>query len=228
MGRTAREPIGLELSDHRGEEYGEHVRDQLFSLIDKPLGVVLDIGCARGAGAAAMRTRDAVRLVGLEIDLAYVEAARAQYDEVVAGSVDDPLPWPDESFDTVLCYDVLEHTYDPWSSLRRIRCVLRRGGRLHVSFPNARNIDFWRPLLLKGTFGYESAGLRDVTHIRFSTRRDLVDMIEAAGYKILDVEPTGTADTSRKRRIAIAATRGSAVDFFAYQWVVLAEPCASD
>ena len=222
MEPEAGKPSGLELLDLRKSEYGEYARVQLFDLMDRPFGNVLDIGCARGAGALAMKERGASQLVGLEIDAAYAEAARERYDEVVTGSAEDDLPWAPGSFDTVLCYDVLEHTYDPWSILRRIRALLKADGRVHISLPNSRNVGFWRPLLLRGTFGYEPSGLRDVTHIRFFTRRDLADMLEATGYDVLRIDWTG--EMSRKQRLAVAATAGRAVELFAYQWVLLGRP----
>jgi len=223
MKPKASKPLGLQLSNLRKDEYGEYARVQLFDLMDRPFGNVLDIGCARGAGAPAMKERGASQLVGLEIDTGYAEVAREHYDEVMTGSAEDDLPWAPASFDTVLCYDVLEHTYDPWSILGRVRALLKPDGRLHISLPNSRNIDFWRPLLLRGTFGYEPSGLRDVTHIRFFTRRDLAAMVEAAGYNILRIDSTGEM-LSRKRRFAVAATAGRTVELFAYQWVILARP----
>jgi O-antigen biosynthesis protein len=215
-------PLGLELLNLRRSEYGEYARVQLLDLMDRPLGSVLDVGCARGAGATAMRDRGATHLVGLEIDSEYAEAARERYDEVVTGSAEGDLPWGPASFDTVLCYDVLEHTYDPWSILRQLQSLLKPDGRLHISLPNSRNVDFWRPLVLRGTVGYEPSGLRDVTHIRFFTRRDLAAMVNGAGFTILRADWTG--ELSRKRRLAVAATAGRAVELFAYQWVVLARP----
>lgn len=215
-------PLGLDLSGVRGDAYGKYVRERLFDLVDRPFGRVLDIGCARGAGARAMRDRGASQLVGLEIEAAYADAAREHYDEVVTGSAEQSLPWSPHSFDTVLCYDVLEHTYDPWSITRQLRTVLKPNGRLHVSVPNSRNIAFWRPLLLDGTVGYAPSGLRDVTHIRFFTRRDLIAMIEAAGFDILRVDFTG--NLSSKQRLVVAATAGRAVELFGVQWVILARP----
>jgi SAM-dependent methyltransferase len=222
MEPKAASPLGLELLNLRSSEYGEYARVQLLDLVDRPLGRVLDIGCARGAGVSAMKDRGATQLVGLEIDAAYAEAARERYDEVVTGSAEDDLPWDPASFDTVLCYDVLEHTYDPWAILGQILTLLKPDGRLHVSLPNSRNIDFWRPLVLRGTVDYEPSGPRDVTHIRFFTRRDLAEMVNGTGFDILRVDWTG--ELSRKRRLAVAAPAGHAVELFAYQWVVLARP----
>ena len=72
---------------------------------------VLDVGCARGANAELLRARGATHLAGIERDEEFAAEARERYDEVVQGSVPEDLPWPPESFDTVLCYDVVEHLY---------------------------------------------------------------------------------------------------------------------
>lgn len=45
------------------------------------------------------------------------------------------IPVPDESFDVVLCTEVLEHVPDPIATLRELTRVLRPGGRLLLSAP---------------------------------------------------------------------------------------------
>jgi 2-polyprenyl-3-methyl-5-hydroxy-6-metoxy-1,4-benzoquinol methylase len=221
MDGSAAVPVGLEISKLRGDVYADHVREELLAEIEGPLGDVLDIGCARGAAAGALRRRGARRLVGIEIEEDYAAIARERYDEVIAGSAEDEFKWGAGTFDTVLSYDVLEHTYDPWSILNQVHRVLKPGGRLQVSVPNSRNLNFWRPLVMKGTVDYAPSGLRDVTHIRFFTRRDLVKLVGGAGFRILTVRPTGTF--SRKQKLAMRATGNRAIEYFAYQWVVLAE-----
>ncbi|MBA3431446.1 MAG: class I SAM-dependent methyltransferase [Actinobacteria bacterium] len=222
MTNRARTPIGLDICALRGDEYGDYARAYNLDLIDRRLGAVLDVGCARGMGADSMRSRGATRLCGVEIDPDYAAAARDRYDEVVTGSADEDLPWGPQAFDTILCYDVLEHTYDPWSILRYLHRLLRPNGRLHLSLPNSRNIDFWRPLLFRGSFEYAPSGLRDVTHVRFFTRRDGVAMVEGAGLQVLRIDPTG--ESTWKRRVVMHVSGGRAVEFFAYQWVILSQP----
>jgi 2-polyprenyl-3-methyl-5-hydroxy-6-metoxy-1,4-benzoquinol methylase len=219
-----RAPVGLELVKARRPGYGRHVRNQQLELLRRPLGRVLDVGCAEGAGADVMRGFGATHLAGIEIDEAFAAVASERYDEVVQGSVPEDLSWEDKTFDTVLCYDVLEHLYDPWSALRRLARLLRPGGQIHVSIPNARHKNVWLPLVLNGTFQYARAGLLDVTHLRFFTRRDAVRMLEAAGLRIVAVDcvPPG----SRKRRMAAALTRGRVMEFLANQWYLLGQPDA--
>ena len=208
---------GLELAQHRGADYGRLVHDQKITLLRAPLGRVLDVGCASGANADVLRRQGATRLAGIELDESFAADARNRYDEVVCGSVPEDLAWPDESFDTILAYDVLEHLQDPWSAAKRLAALLKPGGRLHVSLPNARSKALWLPLLLRGTFAYAPEGVMDVTHLRFFTRRDAVALVEAAGLAVESVDhaPPETA----KRRLAY---RLGLAEFLTIQWYLLA------
>ena len=179
---------GLDLSRERPGDYGTRRRSEALGFLAPPLGDVLDVGCAEGANAQALREAGATRLTGIELDERFAEAARSSFDEVVTGSVEDALPWPAGSFDTDLCYDVLEHLRDPWSVLARVGELLRPGGRVHVALPNARHTALWLPLVLRGRFAYAPAGLLDVTHLRFFARRDAEDLVRGAGFELTAVE----------------------------------------
>lgn len=45
------------------------------------------------------------------------------------------LPFADESFDVVICTEVLEHLTDPWVAMRESARVLKPGGRLFLTTP---------------------------------------------------------------------------------------------
>lgn len=208
---------GLELIARRGADYGRLAHDAKIALLSEPLGRVLDVGCATGANAELLRARGATHLAGIDIDEKFAAAARERYDEVVCGSVPEDLAWAERSFDTVLAYDVLEHLYDPWSVVRTLASLLKPGGQLHVSLPNARSKKLWLPLVLRGTFAYEPDGIIDVTHLRFFTRRDAIAMVEAAGLTVASVDHA-PAET-RKRRIAYKV---GLTEFLTIQYYVLA------
>ena len=93
---------GLELHRARGSNYGARVRTDALRLLDPPLGEVLDVGCAEGANAEALRARGATRVAGIELDEAFARTARSRLDEVVTGSVEGDLPWRPGRFDTAL------------------------------------------------------------------------------------------------------------------------------
>ena len=208
---------GLELVGRRRPDYGRLRHDAKIALLREPLGRVLDVGCATGANAEALRRRGATFVAGIELDEQFAGEARERYDEVVTGSVPEDLAWSPGSFDTILAYDVLEHLYDPWTATKRLAELLTPGGQLHLSLPNARSKKLWLPLILRGTFAYEPEGIMDVTHLRFFTRRDGVAMAEAAGLEVVAVEhpPAETA----KRRLAY---RLGLTEFLTIQWFVLA------
>ena len=176
------------MSGRRGGDYGARRRDDALAFLTGPLGEVLDVGCAEGANAVALRARGATRIAGIEIDEGFAAAARDRLDEVVVGSAEDDLPWAPASFDTVLCYDVLEHLRDPWAVLARLRELLRPGGRVHIALPNARHTSLWVPLVRRGRFAYAPEGILDVTHLRFFTRRDAEDLVRGAGLELIAVE----------------------------------------
>jgi 2-polyprenyl-3-methyl-5-hydroxy-6-metoxy-1,4-benzoquinol methylase len=212
--------VGLELARER-TNYGGHAREDALAHLQN-VGRVLDVGCGEGANAPALRARGATHLTGLELDNDFAARAGERYDDVVNAPVEDEFPWQPASFDTILCYDVLEHLYDPWTALTRLRPLLKENGCIHISLPNARSKEMWTPLVLKGSFDYQPAGIRDVTHIRWFTKRDVTAMLDDTGYRVDAV--VGSPIESRKMRLAIALTRGRAEEFLAYQWYVLARP----
>jgi O-antigen biosynthesis protein len=82
-----------------------------------------------------------------------------------------------------LLADVLEHLYDPWNLLLRVRPYLAPDAQIVASIPNARNL-LLLDELAGGGFGYVEAGLLDVTHIRFFTKRSILAMFAETGYEI--------------------------------------------
>jgi len=88
-----------------------------------------------------------------------------------------------ETFDVVLFADVLEHLYDPLAALRKAIPHLREGGRVVASIPNIAQISVIYDLLY-GRFDYAKTVILDDTHIRFFTRRSVLDLFTKAGLSI--------------------------------------------
>jgi SAM-dependent methyltransferase len=194
--------------------YFEQDRAELVRLLPRPLGRVLDVGCGGGGTAPGLRAAGATWISGVELDPGVAERAAAILDEVRAGAVEDELDHLTGPFDTVLLYDVLEHLVDPWAVLRRLHGVTASGARVHVSVPNARHWTLVRDLVLRGTFGYTPAEHRDVTHLRWFTRRDLVELLESTGWT---VDGVGFGALRPVSRLAARLTRGRSPEFLAYQ-----------
>ena len=201
-------------SDYYGQERGDLVRE-----LAPPLGRVLDVGCGEGAAAPRLREAGATAITGIEVHPPAAARAQAAYDHVITGRVEDAISSLAGPFETILCYDVLEHLPDPDDVLRQLRRVAAPGGRLHVSVPNARHFSLVRDLVFRGTFGYTTAGHRDSTHLRWFTRRDIVAAVDAAGWRVLSASHPEMQ--TRHRRLH-SLTRGQLAEFTYVQWVVLA------
>ncbi len=199
--------------------YFEQDRAELVAMLPRPLGRVLDVGCGFGGTSHGLREAGATWISGVEIEEAAAAAAAESLDEVRAGPVESELAGLTGPFDTILLYDVLEHLVDPWEVLRRLHGVAAPGARVHVSIPNARHWTLLRDLALRGTFGYTPAEHRDVTHLRWFTRRDLVELLESTGWTVDGVDFGALRPVSR---FAARLSRGRSPEFLAYQLSALA------
>jgi 2-polyprenyl-3-methyl-5-hydroxy-6-metoxy-1,4-benzoquinol methylase len=172
----------------KGEGYYANERPDVVAALPRPLGRVLDVGCGAGGMGPGLRAAGASEVVGIEVVSEAAERAQSVLDRVIVGPVESSLTQLDSAFDTILCLDVLEHLAYPAEVLSELRQYARKGAHLQVSVPNARHYSLIRDLLLRGTFGYSDWGHRDSTHLRWFTRRDILDLVAASGW-----QPTGTS-----------------------------------
>ena len=107
---------------------------------------VLDAGCGTGLNLRHLPPGS----VGLDINPRNLEVVRARVPDCrpVLGDL-EAMPFPDASFGTVLCSEVLEHVPDPSRALSEIHRVLRPDGVLIGSVPARSWI--WRLRFLSTT-----------------------------------------------------------------------------
>ena len=94
---------------------------------------LLDVGC--GGAWIGDHFDD---YTGIDVSPEAVEAARSRGRQVLLVDGDEPLPFDEESFDGVVLKDVLEHVANPVTLVREVRRVLRPGGRVFASSPDAQ------------------------------------------------------------------------------------------
>jgi len=188
-----------------------------------PGGRVFEGGVSSGYFAEVL-CRGGLRVDGHELDPVAADRARSVCEHVYVGDLQqfdaDEL---EGTYDVVLFGDTLEHLADPVTVLRRLSTHLAHDGTLIVSVPNVAN---WaiRLMLLAGRFRYTDRGILDRTHLRFYTRRTLVEMIESAGFRVQTVTGTIPVPGVRSERLARVAHRVGNVraSFFAYSFIVTA------
>lgn len=211
-------PSTIPLDAAKSQGYYGLSRAETLAHLPGPMGRVLDVGCGEGGAAGPLRGTGATWITGIELLEEPASVAKDVYDEVLVGDALERLPDASGPFDTILCYDVLEHLYDPLALLRALLDRAAPGGRLHVSVPNASHVSLLRDLILRGTFGYVPYGHRDATHIRWFTRRDIVALVGESGWRVREV----ACSQLHLSRPLHALTRGRSTEFLAGQWYVLA------
>jgi 2-polyprenyl-3-methyl-5-hydroxy-6-metoxy-1,4-benzoquinol methylase len=208
----------LEFRAPAGGGYYTNERPELVAELARPLGRVLDVGCGAGGVGRSLRAAGASHLTGIEINKRAAEEARSVYDEVHVGDAEQLVATDvlQGHFDVIVAYDVLEHMVDPAAALRALRPLAAPGGRLHVSVPNARHVSLLKDLALRGTFGYTQWGHRDISHLRWFTRRDIEALVAAQGWTVEDSRPALLGRAVLVDRLTFGLVR----EFIALQWHV--------
>ena len=172
----------------RADAY-ESVRSEIVELVPARVQRVLDLGCATGRLAAALKARGPVEVVGIEREPAYAAEAATRCDRVIAGDVQEIWAHPPDlgRFDCLVAADVLEHLVDPWSALEGYVRLREPGCRAVISLPNVAHWTTYAALA-RGSWPRRPEGIHDATHLRWFTLRDAVALCEGAGLKVEHVE----------------------------------------
>jgi SAM-dependent methyltransferase len=99
---------------------------------------VLDLGCR--SGAFTRHFLEGNEVVGVDVDEAALAKAEKRGITPVVADVEEPLPFPDESFDAVVAGELLEHLSFPETLVAEVERVLEPGGSFVGSVPNAFNV----------------------------------------------------------------------------------------
>jgi len=165
----------------------ELVRAQL------PCESFLDAGCGDGRYLRALDAALPERVAGVDISERILETAHTAIPraELRQGNL-EALPFDDESFELVLCTQVLEHVLDAAAGVAELARVLGRGGRLVISTDNERNLvtrvlnaprtGAVRALRLRGTRGRIESPATPYTRSSFRA------LLEGAGFMVVRLE----------------------------------------
>lgn len=156
--------------------------------------LILDCACGRGFYLKYYRTVSAVRLVGLELEDEIIRKAQANVGHLpdltlTRGNI-YALPFPDNYFDGVILSEILEHIDEDVRGLKEVLRVLKPGGVVAITVPNANYPFWWDPInktletffntkIRTGTF----AGLW-ANHVRLYTLPELRQAVSGAGFEI--------------------------------------------
>jgi 2-polyprenyl-3-methyl-5-hydroxy-6-metoxy-1,4-benzoquinol methylase len=101
---------------------------------------VLDIGSGDGYGSYYLKGQ-AQKVIGVDVAKESIEAANQKYQAAhleFNHLTSDTLPFKEHTFDLVVAFQVIEHVPDEKLFLKEIHRVLKPGGRVILSTPNAK------------------------------------------------------------------------------------------
>lgn len=156
--------------------------------------LILDIPCGRGFYLNMFRYVSKCKLVGADLDPEVIEKARANVghlpDMILNHASIYALPYPDNTFDAAILSEVLEHLDDDVAGLREVLRVLKPGGVIAVTVPNANYPFWWDPInkSLETLFNTHIsrgplAGIW-ANHVRLYTRDQLRESVLTSGFSI--------------------------------------------
>ncbi len=152
----------------------------------EPGQAVLDVACGTGATTreAATRVQPGGRVTGLDCNSGMLAVASARAPDIrwVEDRAEE-LPFPDDSFDAVLCQFALMFFEDRARALSEMRRVLRPGGRLALSvWDEAANSPGYDAMiaLIETMFGKEAADALRAPFV-LGERARLSKVLEAGG-----------------------------------------------
>lgn len=172
--------------------YYTFVRMELIGYIEcereKPIRV-LEVGCGMGSTLGKIKyLYPNAQVYGVELVEPVAQLAKTNF-AIISGDVEQmELPYDEQSFDYIICADVLEHLHNPEKILSELRRYLKIGGCILASIPNLMNAEVVYELL-KGNFTYRDSGILDKTHLHFFTLNEIQRMFIKNGFS---VEKIGT------------------------------------
>lgn len=205
-----------------------------------PTSKVLEIGCAGGATAKALKEKLPVQsYVGIDISAEAAAIAQKHLDRVIVGNIEETDLLSEHGltpndFDLLLALDVLEHLCNPWDILAELSRYVKPGGFVVASLPNIQNIAVIQDLI-GGKWQYQNAGILDATHLRFFTLDSAKLMFSGAGFNIKGIEnvinPPLDVKTIKEsgNRYHYAnveidnLTKQELIDLFTYQYIIIAQ-----
>jgi 2-polyprenyl-3-methyl-5-hydroxy-6-metoxy-1,4-benzoquinol methylase len=217
--RNATEPTSTNM-------YYRQPRPEMLRFVPTTAQHVLDLGCAEGAFAAAVKERTGAEVWGVELNPQAAEHARAVVDRVLVGDADERIAeLPDTYFDAIVCNDILEHLVNPGATLAHLRLKLKPGGVVVASIPNIRFAPALSKVVFRKDFPQDDERFFDRTHLRFFTRKSIVRLFETAGFTILRVKGIN-AHYGPLSVLLTFLSLGHFADGFYLQYACLASPAA--
>ncbi len=142
-------------------------------------GRCLDFGCGRG-NLARVAKDFGWTARGIENDPEGRRAAREEANVAVYRDIADlTQAEPNERFELITMWQVIEHLREPWIDMERVRSLLKPGGWIVIATPN---VDCLKARMLRADW----ENYRNPTHLYYFNMRSLVALLRKSGFTRAD------------------------------------------
>jgi hypothetical protein len=153
---------------------------------------VVEAGVSSGALAKAYKQQHPYsHYTGIEIDPEFAAIAEQYCDRVLVADLDGLTAINPPRQLRAECWvfgDCLEHLADPWRVLRWVHQLQPNQAWVCACIPNAQHWSL-QARLSTGDLFYQQSGLFDRTHLRWFTKKTMIDLFESSGYAIETIQP---------------------------------------
>jgi 2-polyprenyl-3-methyl-5-hydroxy-6-metoxy-1,4-benzoquinol methylase len=172
---------------------------------------ILDVGC--GAGDTLVLLKEmGWKTYGLEIDKQAVSIAKKRGLTVRLGTYKELSAFPNNYFDTVRLYHVIEHLDNPLLCLKLIRNKLKKDGEVILGTPNYLS-------LASKIFGKYWYHLDTPRHIFVFSPKNLQMLVKKAGFKKTKIEFCSTGGILGSLQYVVSSLRGKKINLLNKLWL---------
>lgn len=152
-------------------------------------GRILDIGCGTGYHLAFLQKNNiGDELVGVDISKQMLQQARKKCGCKVIEAQAEDLPFPDKSFDTIICFNSTLNLCEYRKAAAEMARVLRKHGHAILSVTGIWDKaypDFWNKLKSQKENTTKSLRLEDTKlRIELFSKNKLIELFEQNGFQL--------------------------------------------
>jgi len=158
---------------------------------------LLEIGPGFGTFAALASESDFFdKVTVVERTTEMVAACQAKGLNVIDSSLEDLHDAEADFADVAVCFEVIEHIFDPTLFLKAVNQILKPGGLFVFTCPNGAGFD---TMLLQS-----SSPAVDTEHVNLFNTQSIGTLLSRCGFETLSIETPGRLDVELVRRAVLA------------------------
>lgn len=177
-------------------------------------GKILDVGCGAG-DTLVLLNKLGWDTYGVDIDLQAIRNAKNRgLSNVSMGTYKDLIKYPDNYFDAIRLYHVIEHIDNPSLCLKLIRQKLKKDGELVIGTPNVESI-------ISKVFKSYWYNLDSPRHLFLFSPQTLSGLLRKNGFKIKNVEFCSAGGIAGSFQYMLGGVFGKKIDLIHKMYIVL-------